>query len=51
MAGSYTYAAFESAKGKILFLGYELSRINESTELYFNVEMYNLNLPRKVLKV
>lgn len=51
VAGSYTYAALESAKKcKILFLGYELSRINGLTELYFNGEMYNLNLPRESLE-
>ena len=50
VAGSYTYAAFKSAeKCKILFLGYELSRINGFTEIYLNGEMRKLNLPRESL--
>ncbi|MDC0108733.1 hypothetical protein OAI56_00545 [Amylibacter sp.] len=50
VAGSYTYAAFQSAiKSDILFLGYELSRINGLTELYFNGEARNLNLPKEEL--
>lgn len=51
VAGSYTYAAFESAKKcKILFMGYELSRINGLTELYINGEMDNLNLSKESLE-
>lgn len=51
VAGSYTYAAFKSAeKSNILYLGYELSRINGLTELYFNGEMCDLNLSKGSLE-